>query len=71
MTQAHEDGIEYEDETDLEIGTGAIEAYSRLSYTMWHAIAEFIDNATQSRTNYDRIIDEVLASEGTPLVGWA
>ena len=55
-------------ETDLAIGPRAIEAYSRLSYTMWHALAEFVDNSTQSRLNYDSIIDEVLASEGTPLV---
>src|SRR5690349_12116085 len=56
------------EETDFAIGPGAINAYSRLSYTMWHALAEFIDNSTQSRTNYGSVIDEVLAQEGTPLV---
>lgn len=54
--------------TELTIGPQAIEAYSRLSYTMWHALAEFIDNSTQSRINYDNIIDSVLKQEGTPLV---
>ncbi|AGY60723.1 ATP-binding protein [Gloeobacter kilaueensis] len=54
-------------ETTLEIGPSAIEAYSRLSYTMWYALAEFIDNSTQSRMNYESIIDDVLLNEGTPL----
>jgi hypothetical protein len=51
----------------FEIGPSAISAYSRLNYTMWYALAEFVDNSTQSRLNYDRIIDDVLRSEGTPL----
>lgn len=34
---------------------------------MWYALAEFIDNTTQSRENYDHIIDEVLKDEGNPL----
>lgn len=55
-------------EAELQIGPQAISAYSRLSYTMWHALAEFIDNSTQSRTNYEGIIDDVLREEGTPLV---
>ncbi len=55
-------------ETDFNVGPGSIGAYARLSYTMWYALAEFIDNSTQSRLNYDSIIDEVLESEGTPLV---
>src|SRR6516164_1002691 len=53
--------------TDLSIGTQAIDAYSRLSYSMWNALAEFIDNSTQSRCNYDSIINDVLAQEGKPL----
>lgn len=55
-------------ETDLSIGPQALSAYSRLSYTMWHALAEFIDNSTQSRLNYDSVIDDVLRAEGSPLV---
>lgn len=54
--------------TDFEIGPQAIANYSRMSYTMWHALGEFIDNSTQSRLNYGGIIDQVLADEGTPLV---
>jgi hypothetical protein len=55
------------DSTQLVIGSQAIDAYSRLSYSMWHALAEFIDNSTQSRTNYGSIIDSVLERAGTPL----
>ena len=55
-------------ETELSIGPQAIDAYSRLSYTMWYALAEFIDNSTQSRLNYESVIDEVLRDEGSPLV---
>ncbi|MEK6303149.1 MAG: ATP-binding protein [Acidobacteriota bacterium] len=52
---------------NFDIGPGSITAYSRLSYTMWYALAEFIDNSTQSRENYGNIIDLVLAEEGNPL----
>ena len=45
---------------DFDIGPSSIMAYSRLSYTLWYALAEFIDNSTQSRENYDSIIDLVL-----------
>lgn len=57
----------YDDITDLTVGTSAIDAYSRLSYTMWFALAEFVDNSTQSRLNYGGIIDDVLKDEGNPL----
>lgn len=54
-------------EAELTVGPQAIDAYSRLSYTMWFALAEFVDNSTQSRFNYDGIISEVLQEEGCPL----
>jgi hypothetical protein len=60
--------VQVEDVAELTIGPAAIQNYSRMSYTMWHALAEFIDNSTQSRLNYDSIIDDVLAKEGTPLI---
>jgi hypothetical protein len=53
---------------ELSIGPAAIKNYSRMSYTMWYALAEFIDNSTQSRLNYPTIMDDVLAKEGTPLI---
>lgn len=52
----------------LEIGPSAIDAYARLSYSMWFALAEFIDNSTQSRLNYGGIINDVLEQEGQPLL---
>lgn len=54
-------------EAELTVGPKAIDAYSRLSYTMWFALAEFVDNSTQSRLNYGSIVDEVLKQEGQPL----
>src|SRR4051812_31572985 len=54
--------------TDFQIGPQAIANYSRMSYTMWHALGEFIDNSTQSRSNYGEIIEQVLEEEGTPLI---
>ena len=33
---------------EFEIGLNSISSYKRLSYSPWHAIAEFIDNSTQS-----------------------
>src|ERR1700727_2550968 len=54
-------------ETELTIGPSAIDAYSRLSYTMWYALAEFVDNSTQSRLNYGNLIDDVLRAEGKTL----
>ena len=55
-------------ETELTVGPSAIDAYSRLSYTMWHALAEFIDNATQATVNYKALIEPVLAQERKPLI---
>lgn len=54
-------------EAELSVGPKAIDAYSRLSYTMWFALAEFVDNSTQSRLNYGNLIDDILRSEGQPL----
>ena len=54
-------------EAELSVGVRSIDAYSRLSYTMWFALAEFVDNSTQSRLNYGSLIDEALRDEGRPL----
>lgn len=54
-------------EAELSIGPKAIDAYSRLNYTMWFALAEFVDNSTQSRLNYGGRVDDLLKSEGQPL----
>ncbi|MBI1262748.1 MAG: hypothetical protein GC184_13600 [Rhizobiales bacterium] len=53
---------------EVTIGSAAIKNYARMPYTMWFALAEFIDNSTQSRLNYPDLVDEALKKEGTPLV---
>jgi hypothetical protein len=53
---------------EVTIGSGAIKNYARMPYHMWFALAEFIDNSTQSRLNYPDLVDEALKNEGTPLV---
>ena len=54
-------------EAELTIGPKALDAYSRLSYQMWFALAEFVDNSTQSRLNYGSLVDDILKQEGAPL----
>jgi hypothetical protein len=48
----------------LVIGPEAINSYQRLSYTPWHAIAEFVDNSTQSYLDNKEALDTQLAKEG-------
>jgi hypothetical protein len=47
----------------LVIGPEAVNSYQRLSYTPWHAIAEFVDNSTQSYLDNKEQIDEQLKKE--------
>lgn len=54
-------------EAEMSVGSKSIDAYSRLSYTMWFALAEFVDNSTQSRLNYGSLVNDLLRSEGQPL----
>lgn len=46
---------------ELKIGLNAIASYRRLSYTPWHAIAEFVDNSTQSYINNRDALDVAFA----------
>src|SRR3984957_12502432 len=48
---------------ELVIGPEAINSYQRLSYTPWHAIAEFVDNSTQSYFDNKAVLDEQLKKE--------
>lgn len=41
----------------LELGLDVIRSYRRLSYTPWHALAEFVDNSTQAYFNNREILD--------------
>lgn len=49
------------------IGANAITAYSRLNYKPWFALAEFIDNSTQSYVDNKEALDEQYAKEGESL----
>ena len=51
----------------LELGLQVIQSYKRLSYTAWHAIAELVDNATQSYFNNRDTLDEDFSSAGESL----
>ena len=51
----------------LELGLQVIQSYKRLAYTPWHAIAELVDNSTQSYFDNRSILDEVLAEQDDSL----
>lgn len=51
----------------LGIGSDVIRAYKRLSYSPWHALAEFVDNSTQSYFNERAALDEALARDSEQL----
>ena len=46
----------------LEIGLDALNSYRRLAYSPWHAIAEFVDNATQSYFDNREALDGAFES---------
>ena len=47
----------------LIIGPDAITSYRRLAYSPWHAIAEFVDNSTQSYFDNRDALDECMKNE--------
>ena len=51
----------------LELGLPVIQSYKRLSYTPWHAIAELVDNSTQSYFNHRETLDAAYESSGEHL----
>ncbi len=51
----------------LRIGLDAIGSYRRLSYTPWHALAEFVDNSTQSYLNHKDKLDKLYVEAGDRL----
>jgi Histidine kinase-, DNA gyrase B-, and HSP90-like ATPase len=50
----------------LELGVQAIRSYKRLPYTAWHALAEFVDNSTQSYMNHRETLDTALQNDERP-----
>ena len=51
----------------LQLGFEIIQSYKRLAYTPWHAIAELVDNATQSYFDNQASLDAVFSSSGEEL----
>lgn len=51
---------------ELELGLDVLRSYKRLPYTHWHALAEFVDNSTQSYFNHRAELDKALAKTGEP-----
>ena len=49
---------------ELHIGLNAIANYRRMDYKIWYALAEFIDNSTQSYFNDRKILDPIYKEEG-------
>ncbi len=52
---------------ELHIGPEIIRSYKRLSYTLWHALAEFVDNSVQSYLNNQEALDADNSEEGPSL----
>jgi hypothetical protein len=52
---------------ELLLGYEILESYKRLSYKEWYALAEFIDNSTQSYRNHAEALDRSYEEAGTRL----
>lgn len=48
---------------EIKIGPEVIRNYKRMNYTAWHALAEFVDNSTQSYFDNRTAVDEQLAAD--------
>lgn len=49
------------------LGLDTVQSYKRLSYTPWHALAEFVDNSTQSYFNNEETLKEAYETESEGL----
>jgi hypothetical protein len=49
------------------LGLDTVQSYKRLSYTPWHALAEFVDNSTQSYFNHEDQLKAAYEEEGEGL----
>jgi Histidine kinase-, DNA gyrase B-, and HSP90-like ATPase len=52
-----------EDQLQFRLGLDAISSYKRLSYTAWHALAEFVDNSTQNGANFSSELEAAFKAE--------
>jgi len=53
---------------EFEVGLSVIQSYRRLSYLPWYALAEFVDNSTQSFIDNENALRSVAKSDDRPLV---
>ncbi len=53
---------------ELHIGPEIIRSYKRLSYTKWHALAEFVDNSTQSYFNSKEELEKANKESEGPIL---
>jgi hypothetical protein len=51
----------------LDLGLDIIRSYKRLSYSPWHALAELVDNSTQSHADHKTKLDAAYEREGDML----
>ncbi|MBC7488847.1 MAG: ATP-binding protein [Glaciimonas sp.] len=51
----------------LSVGIESINSYKRLSYNVWFALAEFVDNSTQSYRDNKALLDAAYENENTRL----
>lgn len=52
---------------NIEIGLNAIASYRRMNYEIWYALAEYVDNSTQSYANHKEALDAAFAKDGEKL----
>lgn len=52
---------------EFKVGPEVIASYKRLSYTPWHALAEFVDNSTQSFFDHRESLEERYRAEASGL----
>lgn len=51
----------------VHVGTETIRNYKRLSYEIWYALAEFVDNSSQSYFNHKAELDKIYEAKGDKL----
>lgn len=54
--------------TNIEFGPKQFTNFARLKYSLWYALAEFVDNSTQSVENFKKTITKVFKKEKTILI---
>ena len=52
---------------NIEFTSEIVDSYKRLSYKVWYALAEFIDNSTQAYKNHQEILDKTYEEEKSSL----